>query len=285
MSNDKPAHGRRTQDIHTIPLRGGLLDQSTTPTTRPYCAASCIIPHRADDTLDARSRDKTPAGGHWSASAILDFKLQAQLKGLSKEMSARLESRRKNATFTVILPRYAPLGSNNPDARMQRMQRLSPRKFWTFSGPCVPPHCIYPHPMRRTSFLQTGTSTFAVENFCFGQKIKYPSPNSLRKLVFYMDQMDHVPVSDAGILFWPALPVRIPLSSMTGDSFVMAPPASLFLQSNEPSSSETGEDDTVASSHDHIGYGSILVGLWACQFNTNDIGLVELIRRTWTAQA
>ena len=62
-----------------------------------------------------------------------------------------------------------------------------------------------------------------------------------------------VPVSDAGILFWPALPVRIPLSSMTGDSFVMAPPASLFLQSNEPSSSETGEDDTVASSHDHIG--------------------------------
>ena len=37
--------------------------------------------------------------------------------------------------------------------------------------------------MRRTSLLRTGTSTFAVENFCFGQKIKYPSPNSLRKLV------------------------------------------------------------------------------------------------------
>ena len=43
------------------------------------------------------------------------------------------------------------------------------------------------------------------------------------------------------------------LSYMTRDSFVMAPPASLFLQANEPSSSETGEDDTVASSHDHIG--------------------------------
>ena len=70
IQNTITVTGRRTQEIHTIPLRGGLLDQSMTPTTRPYSAASCILPHRADDTLDARSGDKMPAGGHWSASAV-----------------------------------------------------------------------------------------------------------------------------------------------------------------------------------------------------------------------
>lgn len=42
--------------------------------------------------------------------------------------------------------------------------------------------------------------------------------------------------------------VHIPLSSTTADSSVMVPPASLFSRPNEPSSSETDEDDAVGSS-------------------------------------
>ncbi|KAH9977822.1 hypothetical protein BGW80DRAFT_1284371 [Lactifluus volemus] len=59
-----------------------------------------------------------------------------------------------------------------------------------------------------------------------------------------------VPVQDASSSSSRSLhnPVRIPLSSTTADSSVMVPPASLFSRPNVSSSSETDEDEAVASS-------------------------------------
>lgn len=42
--------------------------------------------------------------------------------------------------------------------------------------------------------------------------------------------------------------VRVPVTSTTGESSVMVPPASIFSQPNELSTSETDEDEAVASS-------------------------------------
>ena len=60
-----------------------------------------------------------------------------------------------------------------------------------------------------------------------------------------------VPVPDAssssGRLSSPNA-VRVPLTSTTGESSVMVPPASIFSQPNELSTSETDEDEAVASS-------------------------------------
>ena len=65
--------------------------------------------------------------------------------------------------------------------------------------------------MRRTSLLRTGTSTFAVENFCFGQKKKV----SLSQLPAQIGEKRSIPMDGesrpafAGILHGPDGPVSM----------------------------------------------------------------------------